>query len=252
MTLLETIRRGAARWAARGFDLLLPPRCGLCGADVAGTDAAGRGFVCGACEPALVADQPRCLSCGAVGSPAGCGRCRPRTRPCDGVAVLGPYADELRDAVLRAKRPAGAPVAAALAALLARRHRQTFRAWAVDAVVPVPMHWLRRSIRGASAADELARGIAAGLGLKCRRWVVRHRATRMQNELAPAERPGNVAGAFRSSSSVRGRRLLLVDDVVTTGSTLAACRQAAVSAGAAAVYAAVVARADRAEIAGPG
>jgi predicted amidophosphoribosyltransferase len=144
------------------------------------------------------------------------------------------------------------PVAAALASLLVRRHRETFRTWAVDAVVPVPMHWLRRSVRGTSAADELARGIAAGLGLPYRRWVVRHRATRMQNELPPAERRGNVAGAFRASRRVCGRRLLLVDDVSTTGSTLSACRQAAVSAGAAAVYAAVVARAEPAELAGPG
>jgi predicted amidophosphoribosyltransferase len=69
----------------------------------------------------------------------------------------------------------------------------------------------------------------------------------MQNELPPEERRGNVAGAFRASRAVAGRRLLLVDDVATTGSTLAACRNAAVSAGAAAVYAAVVARAERAE-----
>jgi ComF family protein len=245
MSLLETLRRGAARWTARGFDLLCPPRCGLCGADVAAAGDAA--LVCAACEPALVADRPRCLGCGAGGDPAGCGRCGPRTRPCDGLAVLGPYADELREAILRAKRPAGAAVAATLAALLVHRHRETCRAWAVDVVVPVPMHWRRRVVRGTSAADELARGVAAGLGLPCRRWLVRHRGTRMQNELPPEERRGNVAGAFRASRAVAGRRLLLVDDVATTGSTLAACRNAAVSAGAAAVYAAVVARAERAE-----
>lgn len=251
MTLLETLRHGAARWAAQGFELLCPPRCGFCGADVEPAGA-GQGVVCAACEPALVADQPRCLRCGAVGSPAGCGRCGAWARRCDGIAVLGPYADELRDAVLRTKRPGGGPVAAALATLFVRRRCEAVRGWGVDAVVPVPMHWLRRSIRGASAADELARGIAAGLGLPCRRWLVRHRATRMQNELPPEERQGNVAGAFRASGRVRGRRLLLVDDVSTTGSTLAACRHAAVSAGAVAVYAAVIARAERLEPVGEG
>ena len=247
MSLLETLRRGAARWTARGFDLLCPPRCGLCGADVGSAMVGDAGLVCAACEPALVADRPRCLGCGAGGDPAGCGHCRPRTRPCDGLAVLGPYADELREAILRAKRPAGATVAAALAGLLVRRHRETFRDWAIDLVVPVPMHWRRRVVRGTSAADELARAVAAGLGLPVRRWLVRHRATRMQNELPPGERRGNVAGAFRASRGVGGRRLLLIDDVATTGSTLAACRTAAVSAGAVAVYAAVVSRAERAE-----
>jgi predicted amidophosphoribosyltransferase len=67
----------------------------------------------------------------------------------------------------------------------------------------------------------------------------------MQNELPPHERPANVRGAFRSTAAVAGKNVLLVDDVTTTGATLDACRQALLTAGAANVYAAVVARADR-------
>jgi predicted amidophosphoribosyltransferase len=161
------------------------------------------------------------------------------------LVVLGPYADDLRTCVLRAKRPAGDIVSAGLAALLVRGHRDRFSAWRIDVVVPVPMHWTRRALRGTSAAEELARGVARGLGLPSRRLLRRWQATRMQNELPVGERRGNVRGAFRASARVAGLRLLLVDDVTTTGATLAACRQAAISAGAAAVYAAVVARADR-------
>jgi predicted amidophosphoribosyltransferase len=67
----------------------------------------------------------------------------------------------------------------------------------------------------------------------------------MQNELPFDDRRGNVRGAFVASRRTAGRRILLVDDVTTTGATLAECRQALVEAGASAVYAAVVARADR-------
>jgi len=247
--VLPRLRRGLAGWGRIGLDLLYPPRCVFCRTDL---PLAAEGLACPACRRRLTADRPRCLRCGTPGTADSCATCRRFPPPCAGLVVLGSYADDLRDLVLRAKRPAGDLIARGLASLLADSQRMTFRDWAIDLVVPVPMHWRRRLMRGASSADELARGLAAGLGLPCRRLLRRRRATRMQNELPVRERRGNVAAAFgptlaARAGRLRGRRVLLIDDVATTGSTLAACRDAAVSAGAAAVYAAVVARADRSD-----
>lgn len=158
--------------------------------------------------------------------------------------MLGGYGGPLREVVLRAKRPAGARVAAALAALLVHRHGVPLRTAGADCVVPVPMHWWRRSLRGASLADELAGGVAALIGLPVSRVLARRRATRMQNELPAEERPRNVDGAFHVRRRLRGARVILVDDVMTTGATLTACCRALAAAGAGGVDVAVVARAD--------
>lgn len=239
------------RWAAQGVDLLWPPRCVACGAESPMAHGDGRrraAEVCADCSRSLVSSGSRCSRCGQPGDDDPCGRCGGRLGDCAGLVVLGSYADAVRDAVLRAKRPTGDLLAAGIAALIVERYGDRLRSWRLDLVVPVPMHWTRRLARGTSAADELARGVAAGLGLPLRRALRRSRRTVMQNSLPRGERRGNVVGAFRAGGGVAGRRVLVVDDVTTTGATLAACSAALLSVGAAAVYAAVAARADTTDV----
>lgn len=256
MTVAQTLRSEADRWVGTGLDLLFPPRCALCHDELdagppdpvaaAVPPRSGRRDFCRLCSLALTTDVPRCERCGEPGGGrGGCRRCGLRRDERQGIVVLAAYGDRLRDAVLRSKRPGGEVVAGGLARLLLQRHGRVLRGWGVDAVVPVPMHWLRRMTRGASAAEEVARALAAPLGLPLRPLLRRWRCTRMQNELPVSERRDNVRGAFRVRRAVAGLRVLLVDDVVTTGSTIAACRRALLDAGAAAVFTAVVARADR-------
>ena len=133
-----------------------------------------------------------------------------------------------------------------MGALFVGKHRDTLVSWGISRVVPVPMHWVRRSLRGTSAADELSSRIAGLLGLPWSRALARRRATPMQNELPVADRPRNVEGAFRGRRRLDGERILLVDDVLTTGATVSACCRALRAAGASTVDVAVVARAERA------
>ena len=246
---MRFLRGPAARWLAPGIDLLYPPQCGICRREPpvsAGTGppawpAAG---VCAECTRELAVDVSRCPRCGTPGTGDGCRRCARAGPPWRSITILTSYGGPVRDAVLRAKRPAGTRVAAGLAALLVQRHGARLVAAGHDGVVPVPMHWLRRALRGCSAADDLAIGIAAATGRRVRRVLVRRRATRMQNELPVGDRPANVRDAFGCRHGLGGAKLLLVDDVVTTGATLAACCRALVAAGAAVVDVAVVASAD--------
>ena len=96
----------------------------------------------------------------------------------------------------------------------------------VDAVVPVPLHSMRRLRRGYNQAEYLAEGIASqlGVGVDCRS-VRRRRNTPSQALKARRDRARNVEGAFavRRPERLAGRHVLLVDDVMTTGNTLLAC-----------------------------
>ena len=99
----------------------------------------------------------------------------------------------------------------------------------VDAVVPVPLHWLRIWKRGYNQAEVIASGVAECLGIPMRADILRRvRRTRTQTRLSIAEKRANVSGAFAIPAKPPAeptpfRHILLVDDVFTTGSTLFAC-----------------------------
>jgi ComF family protein len=173
---------------------------------------------------------------------------------CKGVALrfesavaLGDYADDLRAAVLRMKRASEEPLTTALADLLSERLAERVSVLEPEAVIPVPMYWMRRWARGTNNSEILAARLANALSLPLLEGALtRRRNTQPQAGLSEGARWKNVRGAFRLKRGVdvRGARILLVDDVLTTGATCSEAARALTKAGAAAVTVVVVARAD--------
>jgi ComF family protein len=97
-----------------------------------------------------------------------------------------------------------------------------------DLVVPVPIHWSRRSTRGFNQSDLLSERLPD----VCRTALVRTRRTKAQARLSREARMSNLAGAFRARPVVRGKSILLVDDVLTSGETARECARALIAAGA--------------------
>ncbi|MFN8522398.1 MAG: phosphoribosyltransferase family protein [Chloroflexota bacterium] len=115
----------------------------------------------------------------------------------------------------------------------------------VDALVPVPLSPRRASERGFNQAALVATALGTANGVAViPAALIRTRETPPQVGRTAADRQKNVAGAFSCPEPIRvaGKRLLLIDDVATTGATVTACAEALKAAGAARVYAAVVAR----------
>jgi ComF family protein len=107
----------------------------------------------------------------------------------------------------------------------------------VDALVPVPLHRVRRRERGFDQAELVSRALSSLTGVRTdTRCLRRVRATRSQTALPREGRIENVLGAFEGlPGACEAKRFLLVDDVVTTGATLRAASSAVEDAGAASV-----------------
>jgi ComF family protein len=117
-----------------------------------------------------------------------------------------------------------------------------------DAVVPVPLHPLRRREREFNQAEVLCRELARKNNLAFCEALERLRYTVTQTHFDRRRRMQNLRDAFglRRNAPVQGKDLLLVDDVLTTGSTLDECARVLLAAGARSVRALTVAR-----VAGP-
>jgi ComF family protein len=106
----------------------------------------------------------------------------------------------------------------------------------VDALVPVPLHRVRRIERGFNQADQIGVGASRQSGLPLVRALRRVRAGDSQTHHSALTRRGLAPDTFAISAPVEGQSLLLVDDVITTGSTINTAARCLREAGASHVY----------------
>ncbi len=113
----------------------------------------------------------------------------------------------------------------------------------IDVILPVPLHWRRKAMRGFNQASELGKPLARYLGLPLLKGVRRHHATPFQSGLAASERLKNLRQAFATNGPVAYKHVLIVDDVITTGATTRQLANVLLTNGAEKVSALAVARA---------
>ena len=117
--------------------------------------------------------------------------------------------------------------------------------WPVNVIIPVPLGRKRLQERGYNQVALVARPLGYELGLSyAPNLLWKMRDTRSQVGLNMQERRENVSNAYQAHPlGVQSRSILLMDDVATTGSTILACTEALLAAGAVDVYALTIARA---------
>jgi len=162
----------------------------------------------------------------------------------------------MREAIHALKYDRLHPAAYGLGRMLARAIAQLDgEAPAKMLVVPVPLHRSKYAQRRFNQSRSLAAEAIKFLRKSHPQWrlslapstLMRLRSTESQAGLTPRQRRQNVRGAFSVSdpSKVTAQHILLVDDILTTGATARAAAQALLRAGAASVWVATLARAQR-------
>jgi ComF family protein len=229
--------------------LVLPACCHVCGALLSPPQTQ----LCETCRKEVLSDPlaycPHCAaSVGPFGLPGNqCSSCRNVSFAFESAIRLGPYQGRLQEVVLRMKHRWNEGLAELVGEWWGNVAKDRFVSLAVDCVVPVPLHWLRRWRRGYNQSSSLALGLSSRLGLPLQKWwLKRIRNTPSQKALSRTARQENVRGAFqvRSSAACKGRSILLVDDVVTTGATVHEAARVLRAAGAGRVVVAALARAE--------
>lgn len=198
---------------------------------------------------------PRCVFCGKlieIRSPEICDACErtlpkppaPRRNANFTVCISAlPYADSVREAILRMKMGARHSCIPTFSLLLTEQLRK-YPDRQYDLITWVPPSAMHRAKRGYDQNKLLAKAIARELRIPAVPLLRKVRLTKTQSSLKSySERRSNVRDAFRvrRTRALRGRRILLIDDVVTTGATLSECSRILRAAGVSSVVCAAIA-----------
>ena len=218
------------------LDLLFPQSCIGCGKE-------GR-LICDFClQSFLRITPPICPGCGSP-QPGEmlCPSCASRQSEIDGIRSPFRFEGVMRQAIHQLKYRNIRALAAPLAELL-QDYLITCPVPA-DVLVPVPLHKKRLKERGYNQSGLLARELSklTNLPVSEECLIRQHYAFPQARTTNVDERRSNVTGAFTCCDHrARDRQVLLIDDVATSGATLDACAKALKSAGAASVWALVMA-----------
>ncbi|MEH6593368.1 MAG: ComF family protein [Halioglobus sp.] len=228
------------------LEALYPAFCELCG-----LRSHRRLPLCIACQTRMAPNTHSCQRCALPLPPSAtssdrrlCGACQQRLPAYARVLAPWLYDEHMAFLMHRWKFMGEQRLSGLLAGLWLEQLTATP---AVDAMVPVPLHWRRLCHRGFNQSELLCHQLhrQSPLLRTAKTWaglVSRRRTTVTQSSLDASHRGENLRDAFEVRQPCDGLHLAIVDDVMTTGSTVDALAKVLRAAGAASVEVWCIAR----------
>ena len=221
--------------------LLWPAVCINCRESISDSDH----NLCGECWGDILSCSGGnyCRRCGKNASKYGmidghCPDCQDKEFHFDGIIRCGVYGESLRKMILGFKK--GKTELGSVLGFWVKSALEGSSFYNdIDFLVPVPLHWSRRLVRGYNQSLLLAKK-TKHRSAKINTELVRIRRTKKQfSMLTDTKRTSNVADAFavRRGHKFEGKNICLVDDIKTSGATLNECAKTLKEAGAIKVYA---------------
>lgn len=236
------------RGVKTGLASILPTSCPLCG-------TVGDDLLCSECHYQFFNKKPaRCRQCAISlqiqDAQQLCGECLSQKPSFDASIVACDYAAPIDQLVLALKFGHKLALANLFADVLRDALLQDSKLALADLLCPVPLGSLRLQERGYNQSLEIAKPLAAHLGIGLAPMLLsRVRETVQQSSLHPDARQKNVHKAFALNAhfidSIQGKHIGVIDDVMTTGTTLNEIAQLLKRFGAAQVSNYVFARTPR-------
>jgi len=189
-----------------------------------------------------------CLGCGGEGKYI-CENClakvRKRGNYQDTTSIFR-YEGVIRKAIIALKYKYSTEIAKEVSYICVKNLKSMNLASKSHLLVPIPLHWHRRNVRGFNQTEEVGKLIAGGMGWRYRSdLLVKKVSTKPQVGLKSSTRRENLKDVFTVSPNIlvsKNSRIVLFDDVFTTGSTLSEAAKALKHAGVKKVMGLTIAR----------
>ena len=179
--------------------------------------------LCTQCAKALPLNQQACRTCALpMDKQDGiCGTCLHSPPPTEKSISVYQYSQDIGFMIRQFKEKHGIYWGKYLSLGLADTLRTAYTNEPMpQAIVPVPIHWIKKILRGYNQTELICATLETELGIKSIKAVKKTHHTRAQHTLSRKERLKNLSSSFAISTPINFEHVAVVDDVVTTGATV--------------------------------